>query len=431
MAINWNGAESTGSPVQMLTPSADPTTGTWQLVDISNDSTGEDIQAGDIDRDGDLDLFQGSNWLRNNGNLQFETFSTGITYLTTPDRAQLADFDRDGDLDAVVGQLSLGATGNIKEFAWFAAPSDPTQPWVRNILDANIDGSLSVFAVDIDFDGDMDIVVGEWRGDRRLIAFENDLCNSGQFNLNVLDDGSLDLEHHDGARVVDIDSDGDLDVVSNGWLRDKVLRIYENTSALVTDGSPSVNAGQDQTVIPGTEVTLNGSGSDPDGGTVTFSWSQVSGPSITLTNSNSASASTASLVESGMYVFRLTVTDDENEVAFDDVNITVSTQSSGVTSINSGGSAFNFEGVDWAADQYSNGGSILTNAIEIANTENDLLYQTERYRTSGNLVYEIPVINGNHSVNLHFAEIYFGVPGDGAGGEKDREYSILTLKVNK
>lgn len=425
MAINWNGAESTGSPVQMLTPSADPTTGTWQLVDISNDSTGEDIQAGDIDRDGDLDLFQGSNWLRNNGNLQFETFSTGITYVSTPDRAQLADFDRDGDLDAVVGQLSLGGTGNNKEFAWFAAPSDPTQPWVRNILDTNIDGSLSVFAVDIDFDGDKDIVVGEWRGDRRLIAFENDLCNSGQFNLNVLDDGSLDLEHHDGARVVDIDSDGDLDVVSNGWLRDKVLRIYENTSALVTDGSPSVNAGQDQTVIPGTEVTLNGSGSDPDGGTVTFSWSQVSGPSITLTNSNSASASTASLVESGMYVFRLTVTDDENEVAFDDVNITVSTQSSGVTSINSGGSAFNFEGVDWAADQYSNGGSILTNAIEIANTENDLLYQTERYRTSGNLVYEIPVTNGNHSVNLHFAEIYFGVPGDGAGGgEGSRVFDI-------
>ena len=38
MAINWNGAEQTGSPVQMLTPTADPTTGTWSLVDISNDS---------------------------------------------------------------------------------------------------------------------------------------------------------------------------------------------------------------------------------------------------------------------------------------------------------------------------------------------------------------------------------------------------------
>lgn len=424
MAINWNGAESTGSPVQMLTPSADPTTGTWELVDVSLDSTGEDIQAGDIDRDGDLDLFQGSNWLRNNGNLEFETFSTGITYVSTPDRAQLADFDRDGDLDAVVGQLSLGGSGNNKEFAWFAAPSDPTQPWVRNVLDTNIDGSLSVFAIDIDFDGDKDIVVGEWRGEHRLIAFENDLCASGQFNMQIIDDGSLDYEHHDGARVVDIDADGDLDVISNGWLNDRILRIYENTSALPTDGSPTVNAGQDQTVAPGAEITLNGTGSDPDGGTVTFAWSQVSGPSITLNNATSASASTSSLDEVGTYVFRLTVTDDEGEVSFDDVSVFVTSQS-GVSRINAGGPSFNFGGNDWAADQYFNGGSIITNNIEIANTDNDQLYQTERYRTNGNLIYEIPVNNGTHSVELHFAEIYFGVPGDGAsGGAGSRVFTI-------
>ncbi|MBC6998001.1 malectin domain-containing carbohydrate-binding protein [Cytophaga sp. FL35] len=427
MAINWNGAESTGSPVQMLTPPSkdNVTTETWSLVDISNDSSGEDIQAGDIDRDGDLDLFQGVNWLRNNGNLQFETFSTGITYVTTPDRAQLADFDRDGDLDAVVGQLSANTSDPARdEFSWFAAPSDPTQPWTKNLLSDNVKGSLSVFAIDIDFDGDKDIVVGEWRGNHRLIAFENDLCGSGQFIEREIDNGALDYEHHDGARVVDIDSDGDLDVVSNGWLRNKVLRIYENTSALVTDGSPSVNAGEDQSVVPGTAVNLNGSGSDPDGGTVTFAWSQTSGPSITLNNSTSASATTTSLTEPGTYVFRLTVTDDEGEMAFDDVSIIVTGQI-GVTNINAGGQAFSFGGTNWAADQYSNGGSVLTNAIEIANTENDQLYQTERYRTSGNLIYEIPVSNGTHSVNLHFAEIYFGVPGDGTdGGAGSRVFNI-------
>ncbi|WP_276166298.1 malectin domain-containing carbohydrate-binding protein [Zobellia alginiliquefaciens] len=432
MAINWNGAESTGSPIQMLTPpnKNNITTQTWDLTDISNDSSGEDIQAGDIDQDGDLDLFQGVNWLRNNGSLNFEKFETGVNdaYSTTADRAQLADFDRDGDLDAVVGQLSLGSggdgTGPKTVFAWFEAPSDPTQLWIRHDLDSEVNGSLSVFAIDIDFDGDQDIVVGEWRDNYRLIAFENDLCGSGQFNKIILDDGALGYEHHDGARVVDIDADGDLDVVSNGWLKHKVLRIYENTTPLLLDDRPIADAGSDK-IISTTSVTLVGSGSDPDGGAiVSYEWSQESGPNVATLSGVTTTELTATNLVDGLYVFRLTVTDEEDETGFDTVSVTKSSTST-ITRINSGGTNFIYDGVSWASDQYSNGGSVLTNSIEIANTENDALYQTERYRTQGDLTYEIPVANGEHSVNLHFAEIYYGVPGDGsAGGVGSRVFNI-------
>ncbi|MEB8330817.1 hypothetical protein OO009_15800, partial [Flavobacteriaceae bacterium KMM 6897] len=77
--------------------------------------------------------------------------------------------------------------------------------------------------------------------------------------------------------------------------------------------APIVNAGTDQTIILPTNSTIfNGTGSDPDGGTVTFLWTQQPGGPNTATLSGTATADlTASNLVEGNYVFRLTVTDDE------------------------------------------------------------------------------------------------------------------------
>ncbi|MBM1106783.1 PQQ-dependent sugar dehydrogenase [Aurantibacter crassamenti] len=337
MAINWNGAESNGAPMQLLTPTDTPTTGTWSIVDISDDSTGEDVQAADIDRDGDLDIFQGTNWLENDGNGNFTTHLTGITYDSTVDRAQLADFDQDGDLDAVVGQLGFGSGANRFEFSWFAAPSDPKQQWVRNVLSTDVKGSLSVFAIDIDFDGDKDIVVGEWLGSRRLIAFENNLCSTGDWETHIIDDSPQNWEHHDGARVVDIDNDGDYDVVSNGFKNQKVLRIYENTTALFVSNEPDVNAGIDQIVVlPTNSISITGSATDIEGGPLAFVWTQISGPnSAELSGVNTATLSASDLVL-GEYIFRLTVTDAESNFGFDEVKVTVTDGTYSLPVVNAG-----------------------------------------------------------------------------------------------
>ncbi|MFZ5446169.1 MAG: myxosortase-dependent M36 family metallopeptidase [Myxococcota bacterium] len=66
-------------------------------------------------------------------------------------------------------------------------------------------------------------------------------------------------------------------------------------SVVVTnvDRAPTVNAGVDLTAAGRTTITLAALGSDPDGDTVSYAWTQVSGTAAMLTNANTAAVSIA------------------------------------------------------------------------------------------------------------------------------------------
>lgn len=86
---------------------------------------------------------------------------------------------------------------------------------------------------------------------------------------------------------------------------------------------PTANAGADKLInLPTNSTTLPGSGSDPDGSIATYLWEKVSGPTVTLTNAGTATASIASLV-AGVYTFKLTVKDNQGATAIDQVTVTV------------------------------------------------------------------------------------------------------------
>jgi len=77
----------------------------------------------------------------------------------------------------------------------------------------------------------------------------------------------------------------------------------------------------------------------------------------------------------------------------------------------------------FVADQYY-AGIDRTSSIasgDILNTTNDVLYRSGRSASS--FSYNIPVVNDQVNVTLHFAEIYFGAPGK-KGGAGSRQFNV-------
>ncbi|HYC86873.1 MAG TPA: alpha-amylase family glycosyl hydrolase [Chryseosolibacter sp.] len=108
---------------------------------------------------------------------------------------------------------------------------------------------------------------------------------------------------------------------------DGVVTAATFTNVAVTGGAntpPVANAGPDKSLAAGTtSTTLPGSGSDPDGNPVTYTWSQVSGPAATITNGTTATATVSNLTNGNTYVFALTV-NDGSLTASDQVQVSVS-----------------------------------------------------------------------------------------------------------
>ncbi len=230
IALSWH---QSGHGIQMLTVPASASAFVWPMGKISGTSLDEDLSTGDIDRDGDLDLLLGTKILRNDGAGIWTELTIDDSTDAHADRNELADIDGDGDLDVVVGFEAISISGQL---VWYENPDSIEQTWPKHVIDTII-GPMSVDVGDLDRDGDMDVVAGEHNlSDPRsasLFVFEND--NAGRtWQRHVVFTGD---EHHDGAQLADIDSDGDLDIISIGW-ENNLVTLYENLA--IDSGSPTV-----------------------------------------------------------------------------------------------------------------------------------------------------------------------------------------------
>ena len=92
------------------------------------------------------------------------------TDILTPGSVIALDLDEDGDVDIVT------ASFNGDKVVWYE--NDGDQNFNEQIISANTDGPASIFVSDLDSDGDMDVLVACRYGDRVENWFENDRKSS-------------------------------------------------------------------------------------------------------------------------------------------------------------------------------------------------------------------------------------------------------------
>lgn len=191
----------------------------------------------DIDGDGDMDVLASSrvndriSWYENlNGNGNFGSQQIISSNADDAIHVYAADLDGDGDMDVV------SASRGDDKIAWYENTNGFGNFGTEQILSTNANGASSVYLIDLDSDGDNDILSAS-SFDNKIAWFEN-IDGNGDFSSE-----QIITQNANGPRTVhanDIDKDGDVDVI---YISGTKLAWFENI-----DGTG--NFGQEQLISP-------------------------------------------------------------------------------------------------------------------------------------------------------------------------------------
>lgn len=187
------------------------TIGTQQPSDVGG-------TAFDVDGDGWVDHVSGGVWYRNTGKPRSQPFERIVfdVGLNAVHDLVAADLDRDGRTDVI----TMSDKNNLR---WYQIPKDPREPWQRHDIGPGVHAGVAIG--DLDGDGDPDVA-------RSNVWFENVDGAAVKWKEHRIPFGNPAQPYPlaTRARVVDIDRDGDSDLVmTENEIRAGRISWLENT----------------------------------------------------------------------------------------------------------------------------------------------------------------------------------------------------------
>jgi hypothetical protein len=191
------------------------------------------VHAADIDSDGDIDLLSASGgddtiaWYRNDGASppSFETIPVSVE-TESADAVFAADVDNDGRMDILSASSVPGSISRNDKIAWFENDGSDPPDWTERVITETAEGSNWLHQADIDSDGDLDLVSATTNG--KVSWYEIEEGADPLFTQHLIAD---DLPGASAVFAADIDSDGDQDVIASSSERDRILWYANNDTA--------------------------------------------------------------------------------------------------------------------------------------------------------------------------------------------------------
>lgn len=220
-------------------PQAPFTKNNWGFINIAPTASSEGFDVADIDGDGDADIISGEAadpkniddarllcWYENPGFKKKGWVKNIIGKTTLPiDRIRAADLNNDGIVEIVVTEEKVDDVKPIANLWKFTAVSKSKvkSKWSREHIATHY--SLNnLDLADIDNDGYIDIATAEHKGpDLKVLVYLNN--SKGSFAEHIICKG---VEMHLGCKLVDMDGDGDLDIIGAAWDHTGLLTVIRN-----------------------------------------------------------------------------------------------------------------------------------------------------------------------------------------------------------